>query len=845
MAAERREQRDLVLAPNEFAHIQDTTKGEIATYVGPHTVTLSGNDVPMRFDSVSKRFVKVTMDQVRLSFVTSPAGWYVVLLNPAGIHPMQGTKNSMPNDVKIGKKVVIPGPCSFAVWPGQMATVIKGHRLRSNEYLIVEIYDEDAARENWAEATVKEVVPHGGDDQPVEEIGVFSRVPADLANGKRYVIKGTEVAFYIPPSGVKVVKDPDTARFVREAVTLEKLEYAILLDENGEKEYAYGPNLVFPRPSQRFVYRNGKRKFRAFELDQRKGIYVKVIEAYAGDDGVEHEVGTELFITGEGVIYFPRKEHAIIRYGEQEVHYAIAIPKGEGRYVLDRETGEVKMVRGPLMYLPDPRREVVTRRILSDKECTLMFPGNSEALTINRMLAQHFRGGRQGVPASAPARGRAYAKGKQQAMQLQEQSPEMQLQEIIQEADKTFAGDDFDRRTEFTEPRTIVLDTKYQGAVTIAVWTGYAAKLVNRSGESRVITGPATIMLDYDESMEPMFLSTGKPKDDANPLRTAYLRVYGNKVSDIVTAVTADLVTVTVTVSYRVNFEGEKPDKWFHIENYVKFLCDHTRSVIKAVIKKYPISQLNASITEIIRDAILGRKPEGDGRRTGMRFEENEMRVYDVEVLDFIIGDDEIEELLNANQKQMIQRELHARQEESAFATLRTIEALKRQRIAEQRLTRETEHKTRLAALEEESAALKAKQDQELQLKLELLEATRTRLSTEKQIAAEELSIKTAALEAGLVHRRGLAELAKAAEELRVSSAREIAAAFSPQIVEAINTLRDASVLDMISERFTDLAIMKDQPLISAAHHALEKLLPEGLLPVLEKLTGKSVDEVK
>jgi hypothetical protein len=36
------------------------------------------------------------------------------------------------------------------------------------------------------------------------------------------------------------------------------------------------------------------------------------------------------------MIYFPRPEHVIIRYGEHknDIHYAVAIPKGEGRYVL-------------------------------------------------------------------------------------------------------------------------------------------------------------------------------------------------------------------------------------------------------------------------------------------------------------------------------------------------------------------------------------------------------------------------------------------------------------------------------------------------------------------------------
>src|SRR5437870_3464145 len=38
------------------------------------------------------------------------------------------------------------------------------------------------------------------------------------------------------------------------------------------------------------------------------------------------------------------------------------------------------------MFLPDPRIEVVVRRILSDGEVSLLYPGNQEALQHNRVL---------------------------------------------------------------------------------------------------------------------------------------------------------------------------------------------------------------------------------------------------------------------------------------------------------------------------------------------------------------------------------------------------------------------------------------------------------------------------
>ena len=47
----------------------------------------------------------------------------------------------------------------------------------------------------------------------------------------QFVIKGTEVSFYIPPTGIEVIP-LDRNSYVREAVTLERLEYCILKKEN-------------------------------------------------------------------------------------------------------------------------------------------------------------------------------------------------------------------------------------------------------------------------------------------------------------------------------------------------------------------------------------------------------------------------------------------------------------------------------------------------------------------------------------------------------------------------------------------------------------------------------------
>src|SRR5262249_28732531 len=140
--------------------------------------------------------------------------------------------------------------------------------------------------------------------------------------------------------------------------------------------------------TETFVERDGARKFRAIELNENSGIYVKVIAPYTEEDGTARRVGDELFITGrEQMIYFPRPEHAAVRYGNQSIHDAVAIPAGEARYVLDRQSGNIRLERGPRIFLPDPRREVIVRRVLDRRQVEQWFPGNAEALRYNEKLA--------------------------------------------------------------------------------------------------------------------------------------------------------------------------------------------------------------------------------------------------------------------------------------------------------------------------------------------------------------------------------------------------------------------------------------------------------------------------
>lgn len=840
----RDSEKELILAPNEFCYVQNSADGGIQTCVGPLNVNLGQNERTIVFDPKSKKFVSTGANGIKpiQHMVTAPSGWYVVLLNPCQKKPDTGKKSTYPDQIDVGKKVIIPGPVSFALWPGQIAKVIEGHRLRSNEYLLVEVYDAPAARENWSKGTVQFVVDTGTTGTGVDDADkdkakdkaetdvhppttptiTASDVPSDLANGKRYIIKGTEIAFYIPPTGVKVVEMNDspsgTDQYIRQAVSLENLEYAILLAENGEKEYHYGPKVVFPNPTQSFIRINGKTKYKALELDARKGIHIKVIENYKDGEGEKaHLVGEELFITGDGLIYMPRKEHSIIKYGEQDVHYATAIPDGDGWYELDRVTGQVTIIKGPRMYLPDPRQKVFTRRILTPKEVSLFYPGNSEAARINAELMISNDGD---FSAAGLTNSMSRSLNNSAYYSSSVASAAVSLKKGLD------MGDSFDRKTEYTPPRTIVLGNKYMGAIPINIWTGHAVKVVDNKGAGRVEVGPKALLLEYNETLEPMILSTGKPKTTDRLLETAYLKVKGNRITDIITdAQTSDMVSVDIKCIYQVDFLDDQQDKWYTIENYVKHLCDHIRSILKATVKKIDILTLYANITDIIRDAILGVKPEvkiaeGDAevetpKRPGMIFP-NGMMIYDVEVMDLMIKNPEVKNMIQTSEKGIFRNILDLRDNQQEAETTEKIREYMKRIMEAKTAIEDVRHKFEVTKqVNETKEAEGSKNKQGVFLAMDLEKA------------------KTDS-EADVIGQKATLEMMNA----QVAAAAEIAQVFTPQLIEAIKNLKDATVVSALSANFKDLAILEDKGIMATANKFLD-MFPQGLQQIFNKDADK------
>jgi major vault protein len=113
-------------------------------------------------------------------------------------HPSKGKQSSVP--LLMGKRVNIQGPDVFALFPGQVAEVIDGHQLKSNEYLLIRVYNEVEAKQNLKNAVIK-----GTEAESPKATNLFDE--KDIRTGNLLIIKGTNVSFYIPPTGIEVLED--------------------------------------------------------------------------------------------------------------------------------------------------------------------------------------------------------------------------------------------------------------------------------------------------------------------------------------------------------------------------------------------------------------------------------------------------------------------------------------------------------------------------------------------------------------------------------------------------------------------------------------------------------------
>ncbi len=640
-------ERDILVASNEYAYVQDLTKGDIVLYVGPTKISLSNTE--RLVDYLNARFVPIRADEGGgvATFVTATSSQYIVLENPPKDPNVKPTKgNNSATELRIGRKVVVPGPASFPLWPGQRARVVDGHALREDEYLVVRIYDE-------------------GHDAPI---------------GTERIIRGTDTSFYIPETGLEVI--PAVAGSAA----------------GGTAQMSGGGSYVH----------------KARRLRKGAGLHLRVVKTFeqiAGEaiPAAKYEAGQDIFIAdGEGY-FFPTSSVEVV----SEIK-AIPLGEREGIYARDIATGHITTVTGPINYLPDPTRVEVVVRPLDDDRSELY-----------------------GVP----------------------------------------------RNTISVRALSIYVPSSF-------------AVLVTAKNKREVVRGPQTRVLDYDEDLEVLQLSTGKPKTSERSLRTCFLQTEGNKVSDVLRLKTADHNEIEVSVSYRVSFVGPDDVRWFNVTDYVGLLCDHAGSLLRAAVRACSVETFYQASTEILRTAILGEKREGEPR-TGRHFEENGMWIYDVEILDVRILDPEVQALIGGAQRNAIVADVTRRQE---------LLRLETERLKEQ---------VRRAICDEESQTMVAEEKR-----------VEKKRAVDLATAESSAAVASVADQARFVSKEREQDLERKMLEARVAAFRDQMAALAPELVATLKTLGHQQLAAELTRNASPLAFLGGESVTDV----VERLL--GALPL-------------
>jgi major vault protein len=474
------------------------------------------------------------------------------------------------------------------------------------------------------------------------------------------------------------------------------------------------------------------------------------------------------------------------------MHHAIAIPEGEGRYILNRLTGDITTIVGPQMYLPDPRTEVVVKRKLSEKECELFYPGNKEVLEYNNALTEK-------QVEQLARKGLTTDKGLANVINSTYSTANQASTLAIFEANANIS-----RGVSYTKPRTITLDTKYEGVVGINVWTGYAVNIVDKKGNRQIVIGPATKLLNYDETLESV--NGGGNKS------TAYLKIKNNSVSSSIDAKTKDHIDVTVHVSYNIDFLEEFKNKWFNIENYSEHAKNIIRNLLKKEIKKYTIHEFYENAQNIITSIISGNEKNSskDKSYRGKLFKENGMIVTDIEIHNVVI-DENVSYVLEQHRLDLIHKTIQLQDAENKIKLIEAIaEADKkeaetnnakaiydielRHNIATEKLNKEQELEAK------KQIASQAKADAELELQSVLSQINEAQIAREK-----------ANQEAKIALQKELAAIEEAKQKAYAETIKEIVGSITPDLVAALSTKANAELLTEATKNMSPLAIAKGE----------------------------------
>lgn len=837
------------------------TSGEILMHVGPTEFTPSANDRIVRSNDRGG-FEQAPMEA--RPFVVARDGEYVVLSNPVtGLSTDDAAKNgafvaggNKEKELVSGTKRIIPGPCSFPLWPGQSAEVRPAHKLGANQYLLVEVVGDIDERARYFRLVLESaglssaVIDQGGEAESPSGPQSFPSpgVAGDhqLRLGQRIVIQGRHTQLFIPPSGIEIVppieesepKESDTEDAIGTlppelAQECAKL-VAVVRDGVSQKQFA--------------TIKNELRHRQDMALGQRAIVLAAVDQAFESRQHVAKRSD--------------RDRHRATGPADPYARRAVVLGPKEFCILFDAD-GNPRIVRGPARVFPGPhdtflqrgsRRRVYDAYELAEHQALwlrIITPITRERLAKNlppgiALDREEYEAGAElivrGQPSVFfpfieaevvnPSTREPHVGNDHDAVIIEaigiDQKSGVYVRDLRTGMVKMVRGETsylVDPRSEELTPRRVpkeswnlwvghaephkvakdVDSVTTPWALSIIVPNNEACLITSRQGR-RVEIGPKVILLEYEEQLLPFRLSKGPSKDGHSTITTSFLLIQGARVADSFELESSDFVKLKVKLGFSGHFDGE-PEAWFTANDPVKLLADHVRARLREVARELPLSRLVRDMGKIVRATLFGESAT-------LRFEENGMVIDACELLEVKIADPALADLFTTAQKEAVKLQINDEQASRRLESERhqdTVDAEEHEivrravarKAASQVVDVENEHTVELKKLELRyalgDAELTRREAQTASKLDEELRMAERRAAAQIERRRKEAESDAAANAAVYVVEEAHLEKVTALEAARARAVAEAEAlrlqAIQPELVGALHAAADAEVM--------------------------------------------------
>jgi len=607
-------------------------------------------DVTMKCAGIKKAVVDETVgsednaDKIRMTEVKGGEDTGEDQLSEENKPKVDDKKKVVPTEsvvpkLRVGQRIIIPGSITPTyIPPTGIEVVVENIQVATEEtdtfsprdvikrkiysgILKIEELKDILKKEDFSDSDISEAVDssyRGYCRNSEKEVALFEAIKGELSSGDQSLL--ANILQRTAPTA-------NGATAVREAVVLGPTEFCVLFDEDGKPKNHKGPGRVFPGPYDRFRTDGSRNRiYDAYHLRGDRGLLLRVVAESISNDELQKQLpvgsgdqldkenyvkGDEIFIGGFDAYLVPSNSIEVIN---PETRLPNIGNDHEGIYVqaigVDQKSG---------VYVAD----VSTGNVKLEK--------GEKKLLLDPRREKHIK---RRIP------------GRLWNLIIGQGEPHKKTGQQI-------------------------VDSPW--ALSVVIPNNEAVMITSKDGR-RVVVGPCMELLEYEEWLEVLTFSKGRPKTEDNFLETCYLRVKGNRITDQFIIETSDFVQILIDVSYGVEFVGETQDdksKWFNYKNYVWLLCNNLRSRLKLAARRETLDDIYSEIPEFVRGTILGHKSEEGKHRPGLKFDENNMLVNEVEVLSIIIPDTEIEQAMNKANRKFVTIQIEDKLKQAEFTSAR------------------------------------------------------------------------------------------------------------------------------------------------------------------------------